>query len=175
MTITHDQRADIGQRFLKEIDRRIEVRTAKKAAIKEPLQEDDPLVVRTALEEVLAMGFKLPNCKPSKVDVNRYGSRPSFDLEFVGGMELGGISQAKMPKTAALLADRESSKTMKGKLCNELEFLHRLKGGSNVGAFQAYIGRLWCPSDRTEIVSASIFKAHFDAFCDSKRGFVCEL
>lgn len=175
MAISQTQRADIGQRYLTEINRRIETRTARKAAIKDPLRPDSPEVVRQAVAEVKSLGFAFPGCVASGIDENNYGSNPTYDLEFTNSMELAGISQKKMPKTRALLAKDPKAAELKQKLCNELELLHKMKSGSNVGAFQSYISRLWSPGSQSELMGRPSFMGHLDAFLDSKRGFTCDL
>ena len=166
MTITHDQKAAIGQAFLTELDRRISLREAAKKT----------LVNSTALEKYAAVEKDLETLLPKHTlgKVSNVSGYHDVDIT-LGKIELRNVPFPKVPAYRALHEQDKKNDDKRQKLCNELAFLHGLKGGSTVGAFQSYVARLWAPTSKDEVLPRSTFNTQFEAFADSKRGFTCAL
>jgi hypothetical protein len=177
MAITAEQRTDIGARYVTEIQRRIEVRTAAKVQIRKLPGEKNPAVLAAAQADLndLAGGSKLTVVS---VEVNEYNGTASMKL--LGGeyFSLDHIPAKLAKRTATLLTHSDEEKKAEKKnqeLCRELEFLNGALAGTNIGAFQSYCARLWAPAKKTDFLPAADFKAHIEAFLNTKRGFTCAL
>jgi hypothetical protein len=180
MSLTKKQKAAVGTQYLAEIDRRIDVRTKAKAkaegAETQAPSDTNTTLLLTATGELRALGVLGKGAELSRVKEYLSAWQPHFGfvLALPGVSEgegfLSRVPASKLPKTTALFPKPED-KTRKAALCKELEFLHAMKSGTNIGAFQAYVSRLWDGGD----VPRATFLGHFDAYLDSKRGYTCPL
>lgn len=170
MSITHEQKTEIGQTYLNEIARRIELRERAKKDLPPGVTDADKAAALTADLESRFPGITEVLGPVAKV-TSDYG--PQATLK--SGLTLDLEQKVTMPGYKAVNAANDKLTAKRQALCKELGFLYGLKDGSMVGAFQYYIARLWSPTSKSETLPRSTFVTHFEAFADSKRGFTCAL
>lgn len=170
MPITHDQKATVGQLFLAEIERRVELREKAKKELPQAPSQDE---IAKGLTEDLEKRF--PGITSVLGPVTQLSSDYRPRVEFKSGIEIDLNNRVPLPTHKALNESNDKTGKRRRRLCEELELLHALKSGNTVAGFQSYVARLWSPADKTDLLPRTVFTAHFDAFCDSKRGFTCSL
>lgn len=182
MSVTSDQRADLGTRYVDEIKRRIKVRTDAKVKVRQLPGAQNTELLETAQKELHSMlGGTKHSLIVRKVSTDAHNKRISLifgsDNEY-STLSLCNIPAATLPKTWALVAysaDETKGINMNRDLCQELEFLANVSGGSAIGGFQSYVARLWSPAKKTDRLSDADFRTHIEAFLNTKRGFTCKL
>ncbi len=183
MPTTHEQKADIGQRYMAEIKRRIDVRNAahKSAADQAAalsLQSSDgygcPELEKIALK--VAKAHRFATVGATIASEYRRGEHEDF-LHLYGrdGSKLR-LPIAKRPDLADIVKLQERRTELdkrRSDICDEIQILKGALAPAQVASFQAHASRLWAPNGKADTMPEALFKVTLDDFLTGKRPAVC--
>ena len=176
MSITAEQKADIGNRYLAAIQARTKIRVdakKKKADAEfEALKLDlNKMAVdwlkKHKLGEITEFSVQLDSC---------YRSGPNI-LCLQIKTPVGDFEPARsmFPAITTHDAARTKLSNLRGELCAEIEFLHTLVAPSRVAEFQIHASRLWAPESKAVFIGEVALRQLIEGFVDAKRTVTCKI
>lgn len=181
MPITHEQKADIGQKYLVAMKARIETREkAQKEALAyaEELDSKGTEIRAIALKLVEKYSMDSSDVVVAKLEEEYSGElqkRIHFLKIRLGNMISLTIPESMVPGLAKRREQCYKKKVLSRELCTEIEFLHDLIRSSRVAQFQANVARLWAPKSKAVVISATELKMLIEDFILSARPAVCKV
>lgn len=179
MPITHEQKADLGQRYVKEIKRRIAVRDKAMKVASWSVEDDEGEEVQTrqspvdVIARTIAKKHKIPfvSCK---IDSTWRGGKYHKTCKIAGdGFELV-VPFESYPALINAAEIKDSADKLRKDLCQELEFLHTASDAAHISAFQTYVSRVWAPR-KDERLAEGQFGEFVNDYLLSKHTFVCKV
>lgn len=172
MTINQEQKADIGNRYLEEINRRIAIRNKAKSELPQEVSMRRKEVIDNGNADIKSLGVDTGGFKLQEVEFNDYKDKT---IDFIcGKLRINGVPLAQCKNLDVLLRPQILAKKTRAAICQELEFLDDRKSGGSVGEFQSYVSRL-VTLKKGESVPDGAFKRFIDDYLASKRNFTCSL
>ncbi len=184
MPVTHEQRADVGQRYLASIKLRIEIRTL---AQKKALAETMPDLTQTCAETLealkptaapiikrMALRGDIKKLTLSNVSEYQPSSVPMFRIEMASGITVQ-IPAHDVTGLPAMITRRKERKDLSKELCQEIAFLHDFAKPTYIASFQAHVCRLWVPANKQDRIPASLLNSLLEDFITAKRPAVCKV
>lgn len=169
MPITAEQKANIGQRYVELIKARIKTRSDShtKRETKETWRL--PLAALAARR----FGYKADHVVSCDTTNEWNGTERVHRLQIaLVDKVIISVPSADVPGFNEALKKAQEDSDLARELCQEIAFLtSRL---SDISAFQAYVGKLWAPANKSPISEATI-KAMLEDFLTSKRPAVCKV
>lgn len=183
MPTTHEQKADIGLRYITEIKRRIDVRTkAQESAAEECRSINTTSDCGFGCAEMEKIARKAANHHRFKATGARvetiYIRGGHHDFLKIYGPDGSKVvlpieCRPDLSGIKALCKRRDNAQNKKRELCHEIELLNKLLGPSSVASFQAHASRLWAPNAKDDLMPEALFKSTLDDFLMGKRPAVC--
>lgn len=165
--LSQEQKTDIGNRFINEINRRIKTRKElqeKANAEYRDLQSSFEQKKKDHADELIKKHNITGKVKEFKIsNYNGMFKILTDTIEFY----------VAIPEAVFKKYDTTEIVKTRSALCHEIEFLHALLG--DVGGFQRYTSQLMCPKTKTEKILDTNLKPYIQSFIDLKRPVVCIL
>jgi hypothetical protein len=184
MPVTHEQRADVGLRYLASIKLRIEVRTL---AQKKALAETQPDLTQTCAETLdtlkplavpilkrMALRVDVEKLTLSSVSEYQTNSVPMFRIGMASGItvQIPAKDVAGLPE---MITRRKKQKDLSKELCMEISFLHDFVKPTYIASFAAHACRLWVPANKQDRIPPSLLNSLMEDFITAKRPAVCKV
>ena len=181
MPITSDQRAIIGNAYIAEIKRRIDVRSKSKALLPEPILTEG---LRSSALPSIEKLIRRINKNASdivivSVSTSLHCHGPNESVVHVRFRDHGKVlsvafDRALVPEVAGVDQNNKDLAAKRKALCVELEFLTtNAIAASCVAGFQAHASRLLSVAKDVDPTRPAL--ALVDDFLTSRRGFSCTL
>ncbi len=184
MPVTHEQRADLGVRYLAAIKLRIDVRTL---AQKKALSEAQPDITQACAETLVALKpIAAPILKRMVLrgDIRklhlgsgseyRSNSVTMLHIDMASGIMVR-IPAADVTGLPAMIARRQERTNLSRELCKEIAFLHDFYKPVYVASFAAHASRLWVPANKQDRIPAALLNSLLEDFITAKRPAVCKV
>lgn len=163
--LSQEQKTDIGNRFIDEINRRIKTRKEVQEKLNNEFKEMQSNFEdrkKKFAEELV----KKHNITGKVKEYQLWNSNTRFKI-VTDSIDM----TIKIPESVFAKYDTNEITKKRRELCQEIEALHSLLGC--VGGFQSYFSRLFSPKSKTENILDSDLKPHIQGYIDLKRPFVC--
>lgn len=176
MALTHEQKADVGVRFLANLNTRIATRATAKAAADQARAHTakgrDAAIKKGAEEWVKFRNLEGEKAMDVTEDSYYFEDRlQALRITTNKGQYYPRTDQ--FPALAVFDKQLKQANKLRQDLCEEIEFLSGLR--NHVAGFQAHVGRLWAPESKAVMIGDTPLKKHIEDYITSKRSVVCKV
>ena len=179
MPLTHEQKADLGNRYLSAIKDRTAIRTKAKVRAetegKAARKRADGRLPELACAWLKKHKLSVESFICAALE-SAYTSREYIDVLQIQTNE--GIykpSRGQFPELAKTSSELDRLKALNRDLCSEIGFLDDLCDSGAIAAFQTYVSRLWSPASKSVMIGDIVLKKILEDFIQTRRPFVCKL
>lgn len=180
MPTTHEQKADIGSRYVEAIKKRITTRSAFQDRLSKEVSALELYPAKGFGHELLrdiakgvAKKHKFHAIGAKLGEVHRPG--PNKKVLKIYGKDHAMLRVSMPAELVRLEKEKERLIEKKREVCSELEFLNGHLAPWNVSKFQSHAARMWAPGSKSDYLPESLLKSLLEDFLQGKRPVVCAL